>query len=567
VTAPAKRIVATLVALVLAELGCKPVCDEAGLRRAAELFEARSPERRSEGLEALGEACPTMPSSLGRSLAAQSLETSADPAWRELLAETCPRSPEEHDQASAEEDRDRATRSSCKLDRYGLLAPDDAFIERDLAVLVLYQWLVSGRVSRAVATDVVWPLLSASASAEELEAMCLREGHGCARVLASWGVALPRSNVDEPTRGGTEILITSSQLSVDRTPLLALTAGRPAPGVFVRHVAPSLRDTLVTIAEAEHGPADDGLHGRGHVTLVADRATPFDTFADVLFTATKAGFTEADLVVYDGRELHGLPLHLPAAWLPPRQVDIRAAATIGLTFAVHRDAVETRATDVEPQLFPNPAACEPSPSGCHDLEAIAAFAEQLQQRFPYQAVATFRVDGDVSLQALVSLVDAVRGQACHLRDTQTIYMPPECWFFLPVVDAEPPLYFHADRPDTLVLGEATVEARSRRSVPDPTERALLTAYAAGRDEIARCFEARPDVTRSLADRVRFSVMVGRAKDDARRTTARVFLDGFIEDELERCILAPLGVEPDRRPSSTDFLGTIRAELRVSTRFE
>ena len=115
-----------LVALGLvgaAALACTPVCDEPGLRRAAELS-TTGPDRRQAGIEALRDACPTLPAALARGLLADAApdDSARDQAWQALLARTCPGA------AQASE----ATRRRCDLDRHGLLAADAVYARADL---------------------------------------------------------------------------------------------------------------------------------------------------------------------------------------------------------------------------------------------------------------------------------------------------------------------------------------------------------------------------------------------------------------------------------------------------
>lgn len=571
-------------ALGLAAPACKPAskpaCDEGGLRRAAEAFAARSREERQRGFEALGQACPTLPPALGRSLLGEFgllrpdehamvlRERPDDPAWRELVERTCPRSSAEREQAVAAVDRDRARRASCRVDRYGLLAPNDAFIRRDLTSLMLYEWLTSARVDRAVARDVVWPLLSASASPEELEAMCAMEGQACEQVVAAWGLEPPRSSFDAPIRGGTRILVTPTQLAVDRTAVLSLHAGCPAPDAFVRHVSPALREILER--NAERGRVDARAEGReweARATITADLATPFATLADTLFTATKAGFSEAELVVFGVRELRAMPVSPPLSWFP-RDPDRRRERPLELTFAVHRDSVEAsvgRITD--PTTVPNLPSCEPPPTGCHDLEAITAIAKDMKTQYPHETVATFRVDDDVPLQALVSLIDAVRGEDCRLlMAIEGEEIPAECLFWRAILDTDPPLHVHTDRAGSFTLGAAAVKRSKHHVSGGPSDAALLAAYDEARQEIQRCLGEQSTLVAALDDEDHLTVLYGRSADDPRRTTARVFLEGFVDDEPERCLLTALGAEPDRRVKPLEFLTAMQADLVIPTRF-
>jgi biopolymer transport protein ExbD len=310
---------------------------------------------------------------------------------------------------------------------------------------MLHEWLLAGRIERTLARDVAWPLLSGSASAEALESMCLREGLACVRVAEDWGLALPLSGIDLLPRGGTAVRIAATELSVDQTPVLTLASGRPAAGAFVQHVAPALQQALT--ARAGHGrmhaERELGTPWPSRVELVADRATPFGTIVDVLFTATAAGFDEAELVVL-GDGLRAIPLHRPGAEPEPHP-HLRYERPLAFTLLVHRDSVEAGADMMSPlRHFPNLPGCEPSSSLCVDRETVAAMSKQLESLFPHESEVTVRVDADVPLEVVVALIDAARGEGCRLQPAlEGGEVPPECHFFRAIVDAEPPLLFPA----------------------------------------------------------------------------------------------------------------------------
>jgi hypothetical protein len=443
--------------LALAELGCQPACDEDGLRGVAAAFEARTFERREQGFDGLLQACPNLPPTLARSLRVEFDGTPADarellyadraqdPVWSELLARTCP----PHGENGFISVGKPTKRDSCQLDRHGMFANDDVFVERDLVVVMLYEWLLAGRTEPMLARDVVRPLLSANASTAQLESMCLREGLACQWVVMGWGLELPRSNIDPfPTRGGITVRVTATELFVDRDPVLVLENGRPAPGAFVQHVAPALRQTLAARVDLGrmHAEREFGTPWSARVELVADRTTPFATIADVIFTATAAGLVETELVVLGDEpyELHAIPLPRPGAEPVPHP-HLRYEHPLRFTLYVHRDSVEAESEKMsERKDFPNRAGCEPPSSDCHDLVAIAPFVEQMKALFPHETEITLRIDADVPLQAVVALVDLARGEGCPLRPPlERGEAEPECRFFRPIVEAEPPFLFPA----------------------------------------------------------------------------------------------------------------------------
>jgi hypothetical protein len=439
--------------LSIAALGCKPVCEEAGLRRAAAELAGGSPQRREAGVEALGEACPTLPSMLRWSLLAEHgelpeeqrqavrLDQPNDSIWMDLLVQVCPRAAEPIERGVTQAEHDRAMRKRCELDRHGLLAPGDPFAMRDLPAFMLHEWLVSQRVDGALAREVVRPLLVAEASPAEREALCLRGELPCDEVLDAWGVRLPRSNGDLRVETPPTVRVTRSAIVLAGASVVPLHEGRPEPGAFADHVSPALLRGLETHPGARPGRPVLG-EGREVAPLViaADEATPLSTLVDVAFTASQRGLSSLELVARREHGLVRLPLGGPLPWIEVPE-GVRLERALELTFVVHRDTVEATLSGMGPTSFPRRASCEPPPAGCHDHEAIGAYAQRIKQLFPHEITATFRVDGDVSLQAFVSLVDTVRGgERCAMAGALAGEpISEECLFWQAVVELEPPV--------------------------------------------------------------------------------------------------------------------------------
>jgi biopolymer transport protein ExbD len=409
---------AALVLIGLATPACTPVCDEAGLRRAAEAL-AGGPEQRQAGLDALREACPTIPPALAQGLGSGESARDAvdDPAWLALLARMCPAATHA-DGGTAVHDELDGMRDLCDLDRHGLLAPDDVFAPRDLFVSALFEWLTDGRVDRSLASEVARPLLTA-------------------HELATEGLTPPRAAIDTPVRRDfLEIRVSPTSLSVDGVAILALERGRPAPGAFVRHVSPALFSALAAAGRrAREQAGQTGRPWSAAVRLLADRATPFATITDVLFTASKAEYSTFQLVVHNGRELRGQWFSVPLAW---NEVEEGFRDGSQFRFVVGVDEVVAQFGDGadEGARFTQPAGA-----------ALAELVTKAKGLFPSETVVTYRVDGEVSLQAVVSLMDTADGEGCRLADAlRGGPIPDECLFWQPVLDREPPLHFAIGEP-------------------------------------------------------------------------------------------------------------------------
>lgn len=418
---------------------CHSECDEPALERVAAAVASPDADTRVAGLTTLGEVCPGLPKTVQADLIAGQQPPDPthtyyeghadDPAWATLLARTCPRAPHPPERPLALSDLDPDLRSACDLDRFRLLEPDSPLRTRDLPAFMLYDWLIRGRVARTRAAEVVRPLLTAS------------------RYTAA-AVTPPRSTSDVAPRDVTELRISPTAIALDGVDLVPLAGGRPAPGVVVRHIYPALQSALADLARRGNAEAErTGRPWPALLSLVVDRATPFSTLGDALYTATRAGIGDYELLVHDGDELRAQHIATPLAWLPPDDA-IRCGKDLDLTYFVRPDAISVASgrPPATPALIPPPADCDPALTGCHDLAAIQADARKYKALFPMEVVATFRVADDVPLQALVALIDAVRGEGCRLTPPlRGEKVPDECLFWQVVVDTDPPLDHQSDR--------------------------------------------------------------------------------------------------------------------------
>ncbi len=249
-------------------------------------------------------------------------------------------------------------------------------------------------------------------------------------------LTLPRGAMDVPLRGGPEIRISADAVSVEGVRVVRLVGGR-ASSEQLPSDAP-LRNELVKVAEAGREEArGNGKEWDERVVVLADHATPFATLGDTLFTAAMVGFRSFELVVTDGRVRHVQPLSPPLEWFPP-DLDIKRERAMLFEFVVRPDGVTVSLGGWSEREFGLAAACPPAPNGCHDYAAIGAYAAEIKAKYPNEVVSTFRVDGEVPLQALVSLIDAVSGVDCRIsRALAGEKVPDECLFWQPVVDFDP----------------------------------------------------------------------------------------------------------------------------------
>ncbi|MCX4246360.1 hypothetical protein [Paraliomyxa miuraensis] len=568
-----------LATIVLAAPGCMPVCDEAGLSGVAEALQSHALEDQQRGLEALARVCPSLPTALHRSLtvdfseAPLELKTQVmvsdriDSAWNELLERTCPRGREPiHELFDVQVDaieRDRFVRARCELDRYGLLAPGDRFVSRDLLPMMLYEWLVSGRVEPDAAAGVVRPLLSAQATPAELETMCRQRELACADVFEHWRLHPPASTIDVPPQTGVELRIAPRQLWIDRSPMIPLIDGRPDPAVFSFHLSPPLVATLHGRAELEHmrlrvSPDD----WNAKAIVLADRDTPFATLGDVMFNATKAGFTSFELVVHQGYRLRALTVRPEVTWLQHRVHP--HALEREVVVRIHRDSAEASISHgaSEPTVV---ALSKCNDTRCPGFAELRSLVSEIQRVMPHMQIAHIQVDGDAPLHNLVMVADVLRGDGCSLEAAMSGAGFEDCAMFDLRIDTWPPIHYAIGRTGSLTLSEATV--RTQDAPGGPSKRALLAAYASARDGITRCLVEHPELLRRLDDEDVLTVSFARSSDEPKRSTARVDVQVDHDDwsQLHRCVLEPLKIDakPEpMRPRDED----VQVELVIPVRF-
>lgn len=253
-------------------------------------------------------------------------------------------------------------------------------------------------------------------------------------------LTVPRGVTDAPLLAGPELRISADAVFVAGRQQVTLVGGRVAVSEFAGQSATVVRDALA--AEADRGrkqAAEAGHTWDERVVVLADHATPFFTFIDALFTARLSGFGSYDLVVTDGRVRHRHPLSPPLEWFP-LDPDIKRERPLNPVFTVRPDGVSVSLGGWSERRFGLAAACPPAPNGCYDYAAIGAYAAELKAMVPNEVVATFRVDGAVPLQAVVTLIDAVGGVDCRIsRALAGERVPDECLFWQAIVNLDPPL--------------------------------------------------------------------------------------------------------------------------------
>ena len=73
-------------------------------------------------------------------------------------------------------------------------------------------------------------------------------------------------------------------------------------------------------------------------------------------------------------------------------------------------------------------------SGCYDFEALEAKAKEYKAGYQHESIVTLSAENTIPMQVLISTMDAMRGSECKLT-TEGEEIPPECYFFQPIVEA------------------------------------------------------------------------------------------------------------------------------------
>lgn len=245
-------------------------------------------------------------------------------------------------------------------------------------------------------------------------------------LAAVFGCTAHERSADQPKAavgGG----IVPPRSSVDVLPLEGLTIEVPPTALIVvdgvTRISPAFRDELVSQSEARERTV--GNMAGGHILVLADRDMPSSALGDILFAATRTGVTSYSLLVNAEQQRRSLPIYVPSTSFFGQSLESERARRLDIVFTIHRDAIEARVAGEGEHRFPG-----------HDFAAIAAFALQTKRAHPKEEIVTMRVDGDVTLQALVSVIDAVRGDGCllHRAFMAVERIPGGCLLVAPIVE-------------------------------------------------------------------------------------------------------------------------------------
>jgi hypothetical protein len=356
--------------------------------------------------------------------------------------------------------------------------------------------------------------------------------------------------------------ITQETLRVDDERVLELVDGLASPAAFVDHVSPVLRAKLEAIATQGRAQAESlEINWEEDLGLAVDRHVPFLTLADTMFTAWRVGFREIELELIGPHGLHAITLTPPRAWLPPDRLDGPVGEREETpSFRVHSDRIELEFAG-ETRVLANLADCSSVLEGCLDRASLAREIAAAHAAAPKRRVADFLVDGDIPLQTLVELLDLARGDCSSPAGIDG--QPPEgCYYFHPIVDLAPGLFWNLGR--DFVFDAPRARRGPSGSKGGPRAKQLLALYEAHADEVEACFREAKDqrLLRELdEDGGTIGLMFGPEG-------MALFL-GLGGDprapEIAACVAARLETEVVELSGTSTFMSTYQSELAIPVR--
>lgn len=223
-------------------------------------------------------------------------------------------------------------------------------------------------------------------------------------------VVPPHSSIDVLAREGLTIELELAALTV-------------VDGVTL--MTSEMRESVVSQAKVVQEQAVRAGRSIGaHILVLADRDMPSSALGDLLVVTTGVGVNDIALVVDNGHQRRSVPFNAPNTSIYGELPEVERARRLDIRFSVHRDGVEARVGHEGERRFPGP-----------DLKAVAAFVAETKRAHPAEVVVTIHADADVTLQALVTVIDVVRGDGCELMGA--FYggpIPDACLFFVPILD-------------------------------------------------------------------------------------------------------------------------------------
>lgn len=525
--------------------GFEKACDEAALERAVVAFEADpgATTATRELLDALLHACPTVHRGFLLDLelsylggrAEQKLmllrdhdylderkKACADPlAWAERIPELPP------------EQRKQAMFEICRFDRYALLEPGEPFLDDDLAAFLTHDWLLRHGVDTTLARRFTRGLMFVSADASLSLRRCVLDNGSpaCATLIREHGAGLPASQADllvAPFESVTPVFLTATTTIVAEQPL--------APEGSIGEL---LAATLAKSARPDQ------------LLMIADRHTPWARLIELMRAAHDKGYTEYALMVEHGDDIARLPLAPPAMW--------------SIDWAEVRNSYGGLQHDEPPLVFVIDDQRIRLPHGAGqvthaELDRIEPLVQGLTRGADGRSHAIVRAAATVELQAVVEVIDALRGSDCSL--SRLYAMEPDgeathaCALWQVSVDLEPATTRQPGNWSALRVSLAAPrpELWGKRKGP-ASERQLRTRVEQALERVRVCLVESDTARVVMQDR--FSFTFATTKDG--QLGARVF-GPYSEHLPEACLVGALDLP--LVDDGTQLLSTAFADVGV-----
>jgi len=480
------------------------LCDEPTLERAIAQLSPQGPgdpvSRPSQkAIALLGEACPSVPVDLismlvrdyvrlreqeqrsaaigiSRVFARERDRMCADiEAWSAAVSSVRPR------------ERPDAMFRACKLGRLGLLDPGEPFLFDDLTAFVTHHWLVRHGAPKSLMRRFTRGLMTATSADAVVERRCNRglSGGSCLVLTRRHGVDPPLSESALSLEPGVRVTATSEELRLEEQQL-QLREGALASAQVESHVIVEMLPRMRAIVARDRAAAESSEHEQfAQITLGFDRATPYGTLINTMYTAHKAGFQVFGLQVvdkYNDLTTHTLmPRRTWAGWRTRR-------ASSADSPIVYMEPGETRFSfDGETRTLAG-----------GDFDGLREAARVFKRSHRHIHEVVLQVRPELPIERVVAALDALRGEECRIeREGESSQV---CLLWMPQMDLFDPISSRSGDWDDLslsigVFGWGGGEQRRKAAHQSKTRahlEALLPVLTSclRTDELARA--ARPD---------------------------------------------------------------------------
>jgi hypothetical protein len=244
-------------------------CDEPALERALGEFEADPGRARATPvlLDALASACPTLPPKVIEMMRddyvghdRRTIEWGVDPGYAAGWRATCADFPTWAATVAylPGAERAQATFEICRLERFGLLAPAQRYVDDDRSAFIAHDWLVRHGVDSDLARRFAQRIMTATGPEPAVLRRCeaLPNSDACVSLARlGGGAGLPSSSANLYGREGVLVAVSRNAIRMVDEPPLELDEGVVREADLQHHVIVPLRAALAKRAALEQADA------------------------------------------------------------------------------------------------------------------------------------------------------------------------------------------------------------------------------------------------------------------------------------------------------------------------